>query len=295
MSNYKKVDIDTIKAKLQAGEYAGSTGAMRAIGKTQGLSDKDKDKLRDLVRKHFGESAPAPKAGRAKKATKKTAKKTAKKVSKKASASVAPPAAKPAKAGRKKVAKKVAKRGGRGGRAKAPTEVDTGAGEVEKPVSLQHTLRNSSTGVVPVAHSSGKDSVVPLMGQIIGTISQSLTAMELAKKLFPKGEFDRDVEMMGGAMARAVRVIDQEVTAPHLGEKAPEGTAATGRKKAAKKGTRAKVESVTAPEAESEGDESPEVEADDTDTDGNTPELTEEEQALVEAGRQTQQQAVGDD
>ncbi len=278
MSNYKKVDVDTIKAKLKAGEYAGSTGAMRAIGKTQGLSEKDKEKLRAAVRKHFGEeSAPTKtaKSPRAKKATKKTAKKGAKKAS--SAPAEAPVAAKPAKAGRKKVAKKVAKRGGRGGREKASSEVDT---ETEKATTTEVTNEASTAPV-------GKHPVVLQMGQIISTVGDSLKAMEVAKRLFPKGHFDQDVETMTRAMTRAVRVIDEEVTAPRLGDMHAGSTAA--RKKASKKGTRPKVVSATAAEP-AEAEEADEVESP---ADDGPSELTAEEQAQLEAARDTQAAAGG--
>lgn len=114
-------DINTFKQKLENGGYSGITGARRAIGKFQGMTDADRAKMLDMATKHFGDEE-APVAKTAKKApavkavsptavatpdlSKRVAKKTAaKKVVEETSDTVVAPAP---KATRKKAEKEVA-------------------------------------------------------------------------------------------------------------------------------------------------------------------------------------------
>lgn len=238
MSNYKKFTLDTIKQKLKNGDYEAAVGAMRAIGKTQELSEGDKEKARVLVRKHFGIEAPAPKA---KKAAKKAASKAAKKAAAKPKAARAKKAAKPAAAAApaKKTAKKASKKGKRSKPAAAATEGDTETSTSEAADSTAAKEKPAASQVA--ARVASEPGVLVTMGQVISTVSESIKAMETAKRMFPKGSFERDVEVATGVMARAVRTIDQSVVSPRLNESAPEAAGATPRKKAAKKGTRAKA------------------------------------------------------
>ncbi len=65
-THYEKLTIDGFKERLKSGKYADLTGARRAIGKTGGWSDKDKEKARAAAEEHF---AGATKKGPAKKTT----------------------------------------------------------------------------------------------------------------------------------------------------------------------------------------------------------------------------------
>ena len=275
MSNYKKFNLDTIREKLKNNEYASRTGAMRAIGKTQELSAKDKDKARALVLKHFGDEEPAPKA---KKATKKVAKKAA--------------APKPVKAGKKKAAKKAktkaaapaapapAKKTKRTPRAQASApEVDTTP--VAKPVAAVVASKLSPEAVAGM----DRNTVVLEMGQIISTVKDALLAMEAAKRMFPKASLEHNVELSAAVMTRAVQIIDHEVTKPRLGDDtATPSTAAPARKKQVKRGTRTKAATTTSKPAEEDAAEPA--------SNGAHTDLSEEEQEQLDLARQTQNAAA---
>jgi hypothetical protein len=68
-NNYKKLTLDVFTKKLGDGDYKEASGARRAVGKAQDLSNKEKDQARALIDKHF--SSPrktpsvAPKAAKA--------------------------------------------------------------------------------------------------------------------------------------------------------------------------------------------------------------------------------------
>lgn len=249
MSNYKKFDLSTIKKKLVNGEYASRVGAMRAIGKTQGLSEGEREKARTLVSKHFGEEPTPPPA---KKASKKAAKKAA--PAKKKAAKKAAPAR----------AKKASKKGGR--RAKAQP-ADDGAGTTEAPKAKPVSLRAGSTA--PVRLNGKSQDVTSSMGSVISTVSAAIQSMETAKKLFPKAELETNVEKAAGVMTRAVQVIDQEVVRPMLNE---DSTTAPSSKKSTRRGTRTRAARAAAPPPASNGE--------------GTHELSEEEQ--LAAARETQ-------
>ena len=48
-----KVTLEVFKAKLKKNEYAGSTGALRALGRVGGMSKKDKVEARAAVARKF--------------------------------------------------------------------------------------------------------------------------------------------------------------------------------------------------------------------------------------------------
>lgn len=279
MSNYKKFSLDTIKQKLKNGEYAARVGAMRAIGKAQELSEADKTKARAMVDKYFGTESVSVTKPKAKKAAKKAAKaaapkqaKTAAPKKKKAVKKVAPsPAAKAApKAALKKAVRKASKK------------AEPAAAAPEDDTDLVKEL----TKPAPVPSSKG--AVITEMSAVISTVSESLKAMEAAKRMFPKASLEQNVEMVTGAMTRAVRVIDEEVTKPRLGESPglPAAKAAAPvRKKTAKKGTRAKVHTTPPPSEEAV------AESDQPNGVHEEGELSEEEQEQLRLARETQAQA----
>lgn len=275
MSNYKKFTLDTIKQKLKNGEYEAAVGAMRAIGKTQELSEADKEKGRALVRKHFGVEAAPAKAPRAKKAGKKAAKKTAKKAAAKPKVARAKKAAKPAAAAatKKAVAKKAVKKTRRS-KPTASAEGDTGTSTSEAVASPEAVAETQVIRDNPMP----RGNIVLEMGQVISTVSESLKAMETAKRLVPKARLEHDVALATGAMTRAVKIIDKEVMTPRLSDGEQTTAATTGRKKGSKKGTRAKSSPPAQTESAVNGaqDES---------------DLTEEEQEQLRLARATQPSA----
>ncbi len=301
---YKKFDLKAFKEKLDSGQYESRTGAMRAIGKTQELSEKEKDKARAMTLKHFGEDAePAPKAKKAgKKAGKKVATKApkAKKASKKAAKKAVVQAAEVAPVAAKKVVKKVAKKVGKRAKATPAPEGDTEASPaegLEEPTSFPNSTFGRSSNASGAHARVRGPGVISEMGDVISTIGESLKAMQIAKTLFPKAVLEPSVQTMSDAMARAVTVIDKEVTGPYLDEEAP--TAAV-RKKVSKKGTRAKAQPATAPadeeaeptdeqpaEEESAVEEASEGEADVGEGD-SADGLSEEELEQLRIARETQ-------
>ncbi len=279
MSNYTKFDLNTIKEKLKSGAYASRVGAMRAIGKTQSLSEDDKEKARALVAKHFPDDAPAPKASKA-----------PKKAAKKAATKKAPTVVSGKKASKKVMAKKTAKKAAR--RAKSvpppPPEGDTETSQL----AVADNSTKTSTATAPSRAAIESVGVVGSMGQVISTVAESLRAMEAAKRIFPKGHFDVAAENAAHTLARAVRVIDQEVVAPSLAEEQSSSTSSSGssRKKAPKKGTRAKVTTAAPPPAEDDVDDEQEEQEEHEEIvpNGSAPELSDEEQEQLELARQTQ-------
>lgn len=286
MSNYKKFTLDTIKQKLKNGEYEAPVGAMRAIGKTQELSEGDKEKARIMVRKHFGveEAAPKPKAKKAAKkaAAKKGSKKAAKKATAKPKAARAKKAAKPAAAAapKKAVAKKATKKTKRSKPA-VSTEGDNGASTSEAVARLEVATNDEPQVKSDRDRPALKGNVVLEMGQVISTTAEALKAMEIAKRLFPKAKLEHDVNVATGAMARAVKIIDQEIMAPRLNEGEPTPAAApAGRKKGSKKGTRAKASPPAPTEPPANGAH-------------NEGDLSEEEQEQLRLARATQTNPEG--
>lgn len=205
MSSYEKFDPSVIKKRIKDGEYDSLTGANRAIGKTQNLSDEDRDSLKKFAAKHFGvEAAPAKKVAK-KKAAKAPKAAVAKKASKRAA---------------KKVGKKAAKKAAT--KSAADSEAATQVVAAEKPVST--AVRVSGKGRVAKATAAAKQltlpfgakpqEVVQMMGAVIGSVSQMLESMKLAQVLYPKATLAESVPTAVRTMTRAVSVLEQNVVSP---------------------------------------------------------------------------------
>lgn len=234
MSDYKKFDLASVKARIKSDTYPNLTGANRAIGKTQGLSEEDRATLKKFAAKHFGADAPAATAP--KKASKKAGKKAAKKA-----------VAKPVKTAKKaaKVAKKTrAKRGSKKATAvAAPAAEPAPAPAVsEKPVAKAKQARGRKPAAVvgtavqmalpfsPSTSSAEKTETVRLMGSVIGTCTDMLKSLDLAEKLFPKADMAESVATVTNTMTRAVAVINDEVVSPLTKPKTKEKAAAPAAK-----------------------------------------------------------------
>jgi len=217
MSSYQKFTLAFFRKRLQEGAYENATGANRAIGKTRELTDTEKDSARALVRKHFGESAPAPK-----KAAKKTVKKAA------AKKTVSKPAAKAAKKAVKKAskkeakaskpAKKLVKRVKQAASGKAPAAAARGKGKrkgskrtvqsskVEEPAPARKAVETGASREQKDVH------LIELMGTVVNTLSTVVKSMESSKDLFPKADLEAGVKSAHASMTRAVRIIDGALT-----------------------------------------------------------------------------------
>lgn len=250
MSSYQKFTLATFKGKLKNGAYENLTGANRAIGKTQGLSDDERDKARRMAAKHFGSDTPTPApAAPAKKAAKKAAKKVAKKATKEPAAKVGKPA------GVKKVAKKAKKKAKRTA-AKPPAVVESQDLEPEpvaSPKELAVVPRKAPTATATSTQLElQRAKVLEQMGSVITTVGQALKAMEGARNLFPKADLESGVTSASDSLSRAVRVIDREVISPRLTEdESPDsGKAAPKSGKRTKTSTAVAEEELEAEEAE---------------------------------------------
>lgn len=243
MSSYTKFTLATFKTRLTGGAYANLTGANRAIGKTQELSEEDKGKARALAAKHFGAAVPAKKAAGkpAAKAAAKPAKKVAKKAVKKA-APKAKPAAAPSKKVAKKATKKVAKKTAAKKATKSATTAEPAPGASPKALAVAASIAPTTTAKTPEQREASKAQVIEQMGSVIDTIGKALTSMKDAKQLFPKAELEDGVTTATSSLSRAVQRLDQEVIAPGL---LPTSTSAA--KQTPKAGKRLKTETA-APE-----------------------------------------------
>jgi len=297
MSSYKKFTLSTFKQKLVDGDYENATGANRAIGKTQELSDAEKVKAKTMVAAHFGtEPAKAKPAKKASKSAKKVGKvKVAKAPAKKAKVKPAKRApTKPAPA--VKTVKKAAKRGKKKASSKRKAVVAAPAAD-PAPAATKPTIAKARpsrvarevaatapvTGVNTIVDTS-REAKIQLMGQIITHVDVILRSMELSKKLYPKGDVEQGVKSAQTIMSRAVSELEKAVTFD-TGTAASTPAVTPTAKTSTKKGKRATKAPTAAVEAagteEPDGNEEPAGGA----LDLNDPSLTEEEREEIRLAR----------
>lgn len=235
MASYQKFTLQTIKDNLASGKYKNLTGANRAIGKTQDLSNAEKEKAKALAAKHFGVD---PEASRAKPAKRRVAKAAGRPAAKRKVKARAKRAAKKTRAP-KAVAKAApvkapAKRRGRKPRAAAESAPARPAAEAKVRV-------RRARAAVESAPPASKASNLEQAGSVISTLSQAITSMEQAKRLYPKADVGPAVEAASKGITQAVRNIQQEV--------APDSKAEQSRGKRAPKVSAAPPAAVAEPEA----------------------------------------------
>lgn len=219
MSSYTKFTLNTFRDRLKKGAYENLTGANRAIGKTQELSDSDKDKARALAIKHFGGAATV------KKAPAKVAKKAAKKAVKKASV----PAAAPKKVAKKATSKAAPKKKAAKKAAKPSDGAEPAPGPSPKAQAM--TERAPALIATPAELTEQRKSrVVEQMGSVISTIGNALKSMEDAKQLFPKADLEVAVTTSVTSMCKAVQIMDQEILDPRLDETKEKSEASAGKR-----------------------------------------------------------------
>jgi negative regulator of replication initiation len=202
-NTYTKLTLKSFKEKLGAGGYASLVGAKRAIGKTQDLAEKDKNKARKLAEEHFaagGKAAPAKKLPAKKSPKKKAKKKAAKKKAAKAKVAKAAPKKKaPAKKKKKAKAKTKGKPAPKPAPVRTPRNTTTNVDQMTAAEIRKHPM-----AAVQVAQSA------------IGSVSDALTAMKAAGVLDDpryKEEAVKGVQTLG----KAVKLIDQAVVTPLTG------------------------------------------------------------------------------
>lgn len=239
MSSYQKFTPQTIKDNLKSGKYANATGANRAIGKTQELSEADKEKAKALVAKHFGvepaKKAPVKKVSAKKAPAKKVAAKKAvakKIVAKPVKVAKAPVAKKVAKKAPKKAAAKPVKEVAAKGRGKKtatkaaaePKERATAAKRAPKskaaqtadaaPVVQQASslIEGASRKIDSKRTSTLKNTeTIGYVGKIIESLHLAIKTMESARTSFPKVSFDEGVSTAQSAMTKAVALLRRDV------------------------------------------------------------------------------------
>ena len=296
MSNYTKFTLDTIRMKLKAGEYESLVGANRAIGKTKDLSPEDKEKAKILAAKHFGADAPVAKSAKAAKGAR-APKAPVKR--KKAAKKAAKPAA--AVAATKKVAKKTKRKAGkrapRVSEESAPAPSPAAAAPAVSEAKVKTGGAKKAAAVeAPPAYGESTAAVLRDMVSTITSIDQALKSMEAAKRLFPKADLERNVELAVTAMGRAVSVLEATLT-PLLPPDAQKPQAVRGKRgkspdapaaPAGAEGAVTHVEEAVAeahsePVEQQEAAESPSVEEEGSADEG----LTEDEKAQATYARQT--------
>lgn len=284
MSSYQKFTLGTFKKKLENGDYENATGANRAIGKTQELSEKEKAKAKAMVVSHFG-TEPVKSAKKSKKASKKAGKKSgkakvAKAVTKKAATKRAKKTAtKPAPKSAKKASKRAKKTSKR--RAAVTTTTAAEPDPAIAPAAIQRTLRPLRKAVTKVAPTDASTRVgkIQLMGQVINHVDIILRSMELSKRLFPKGDIERGVKSAQSIMNRAVRELEEAVVPPESGSTEAQTTPAAAAKPPSRKGKRVtKPTTATASAPVPTGDGEGAV-------DLNDPSLTEADRAEIREAR----------
>lgn len=235
MSSYQKFTLQTIKDNLKSGKYKNATGANRAVGKTQELSESDKVKAKALIAKHFGvEAAPVKKAP-AKKTPKKAAPKKApvkKAAPKKAPAKKAAPAKAPAKkAAPTKAAPAKAPKAPKVAKAIKPAakgQAKKAAAKSAKPTKSAAKQKDSESAPAAPAPVAGKAAIarkvaagkshmirntelIAYVGQIVQTLDMAIKTMETARAALPKGGVDEGVATVQSAMTKAVQVLNRDV------------------------------------------------------------------------------------
>jgi hypothetical protein len=190
MSGYTKVTPASFAERLKAGKYKNSTAAKRAIAKCA-LSNKDKGKCLIAIDKHFDSTAKAPAK---KKVTKRKVQKPAKKG--KVRASTAKKAVKKAAKKKKSAKKKAAAR--RPARRRASRSN-------HKPKDPQ-----------PFDSNQEELSRISLSKERVGTLTQAIKAMQMAKEVNPDLDTTRGTQAAQDALTGVVEEVSQQMQQPSL-------------------------------------------------------------------------------
>jgi len=184
--NYAKLTVDGFKARLEAGDYQGLTGARRAIGKVQGWTEKDRNAARKLADEYFAKQGDGGK-GLPKKAA------SSKPIPKKAAAKK-PAAAKPAPAAPepKPAPKKAAPKKAASSRTAAPAETPraterapqiTPAAIQPAPAAYEDGVRaNAAATVIQVMRGTGPLSPLEQRTYHVAMEEFFLSAREAARR-----------------------------------------------------------------------------------------------------------------
>lgn len=212
---FEKTTLKVFKRRLEAGEYANATGARRAVGKTQEMSDAEKKKAYAAIDAHPGpwnkkpEKVAKKPAGAVKKTT--PAKKAAKKVAKKSAAKTAP---EPATAPTEKPQK--ASKAGRAKRTPRAPRGGTKASEETRPSAPAASPSIPPGEPPPVGdHRLSADDVVrnPLLlkntaGDLVGTLGRAYEVAESVFKNDPSFDLGSFGQQTGEGLKKAVALAN---------------------------------------------------------------------------------------
>ncbi len=189
--SYDKLTLASFKEALKAKKYDTATGARRAVGKAQTLSEDDKNSARKAIDAFFG---TAPAKAPVKKSVKAAAPAKAKKAApaaKKAPAKKAARAAKTsAKAGGKKTSPKKAE----------PAPVEEIAGTLLEIAAEDLNDLTSPATQLSIATRSAE------------VISGALSSVTQAKQMDPTSELGPFIEEISSKLTNAVKAVDGVVT-----------------------------------------------------------------------------------
>ena len=193
---YDKLSLASFKESLKSKKYETATGARRAVGKAQTLSDAEKDQARKAIDAHFG-SAPI-KAAPTKTAPKKTGLKTAKAAPKAAGKKPMPP--------KVSSAKKTAP-------IKSAPHKSSPTPAAQARSSVQTAVESTLASFKDTAFEDLRDATaqVRLAESVSSSVSAGINALVAAKTAFPDAELAPFVEELGRTLTNGVSVYDHLV------------------------------------------------------------------------------------
>jgi hypothetical protein len=192
--SYKRVTAESFIEKVRTGKYKAAVDASRAIKKSA-LSDEDKARCERAITAYFSKARPAAAAAAAKKKTTKKPAKKKKAAKKKASKKKA------AKAPAKKAAKKKTVK-------KAPAKKKKTKKGKRRPNARAAKPASITEGNGLFSGTAAALNEIQVNDGHVGTLTQSLRAMKMAKDIDPKVEF-------GPGPQSAVDAIDAIVDKVH--------------------------------------------------------------------------------
>lgn len=173
-STYKAITKEVFIKRLSEGFYDSAGGARRAIGKAQGISKTDKETLRELVTKKFGDGTP--KANKS--------------------------AAKAAKAPKVKAAKR--------GRKPKAVVVEASAPKKRGRPRKNPLPEESPAAKASVAQSNKQSAAVQLVDHVIHVARGAIQATKEAKDAYPDVNTS-GVQIAVDVIAKATRALDSLV------------------------------------------------------------------------------------
>ena len=205
-NTYTKRTLNDIKRKLNEGEYKSLAGANRAIGKSHGLTDKEKEKAKRLAAAHFEDEGKQAKKASKKKAKKKAGKKGKKKAAKKAGAKTKKKSAKKAASKKKAATKRQPRTTGVKAAPQGPAN-DVAVEQMDVP-----QIRRRPAAVAGLASS------------VIDSVTKGIAGLKDAKELSKDGvDIEASVSSGINTLGKAMTLLERDVADPMLALKSGNG------------------------------------------------------------------------